>query len=799
MAHIDRIKVGNDTHLIEPILYVTPSLSESAYSVTLNNFELVTGVAIQAKFTVTNPANATLNVSSSGNKAIHYNGAAITGGLIKVNHIYTLIYDGSVWCITGDISEAAKPQLRTYRSNTNVQLPLVGLNAVANIISNYNTTTSITSGSYGNMYGAIPENAAKLATINPSTGAITVPGGIIGNLTGTVNGYTINANVPSGAVFTDTHRPISIGGTQILGNNITTLDLIAGSHISLTNNGGAVTIANTMTAADLGLSSAMHFIGISSTNITDGGDEAPTISNLDNYTPVNGDVVLYGDDEFVWANSIWRALGSSSSFLTGYISYGKIIVGNDSSTTGYVQAINGNESLTIRASNDWIVLTATNSSTTDEDEIKIAHSSSGVTAGSYGNSSDQEPEASDTFNVPYITVDTAGHITAAANYTVKIPLQDKVKQTGVTTSSDFPILFKNSANTDDETNEVKFGKATNKDITVNPSTGTITASIFAGNATTATSWAAEQTVYVDLESSGTDSILTGGQSIAQVLKVNGTLPIGNGGTGTSTAPTQYGVIYGNSNNNIPYYASTAAGNTGNVFIAQTNGAPIWYTGLSLESTTSNNVTSYSANFSGTVSITGAATLTGNVGIGTDPDNNYKLTINGSTKIVYVSNSTTNCIACIDLDISGTNPTVNLYPFTTNMGTLGLPNTSTNSSQDNSHRWAGLYIGTADTYGDAYTPVYWNNGVPCAVPPVQYIEWTIAEDTTGITLHNPAFSSSTYVLQLVITSGEENLKDNLTWSTSSGELTLSANKQVTDDVTGYAIVARGEPLTNIINN
>jgi len=31
-----------------------------------------------------------------------------------------------------------------------------------------------------------------------------------------------------------------------------------------------------------------------------------------------------------------------------------------------------------------------------------------------------------------------------------------------------------------------------------------------------------------------------------------------------------------------------------------------------------------------------------------------------------------------------------------------------------YKWQKLYIGTADSYGDAYTPVYWNDGVPTAV-------------------------------------------------------------------------------------
>lgn len=45
---------------------------------------------------------------------------------------------------------------------------------------------------------------------------------------------------------TDTHRPIKVNGTEILGNNITALDLTAGSNITLSNLGGVVTINATV-------------------------------------------------------------------------------------------------------------------------------------------------------------------------------------------------------------------------------------------------------------------------------------------------------------------------------------------------------------------------------------------------------------------------------------------------------------------------------------------------------------------------------------------------------------------------
>ena len=63
------------------------------------------------------------------------------------------------------------------------------------------------------------------------------------------SGFTIGTSVPSGALFTDTntHRPIQVNGTEVLGNNTTALNLKAGSNVSVTNSSGTVTIAATDT------------------------------------------------------------------------------------------------------------------------------------------------------------------------------------------------------------------------------------------------------------------------------------------------------------------------------------------------------------------------------------------------------------------------------------------------------------------------------------------------------------------------------------------------------------------------
>lgn len=70
-----------------------------------------------------------------------------------------------------------------------------------------------------------------------------------------------------------------------------------------------------VTAADLGLTNALHFIGVSTTEIKDEGTETPTISGWTGPL-VAGDVVLYGENEFVWDGSKWEELGEASSITS---------------------------------------------------------------------------------------------------------------------------------------------------------------------------------------------------------------------------------------------------------------------------------------------------------------------------------------------------------------------------------------------------------------------------------------------------------------------------------------------------
>lgn len=72
--------------------------------VALAGFKLVTGARVVVRFTVTNTAaSPTLNVNSTGAKAIQYRNAAITAGHLAANRVYEFVYDGSAYELIGDV------------------------------------------------------------------------------------------------------------------------------------------------------------------------------------------------------------------------------------------------------------------------------------------------------------------------------------------------------------------------------------------------------------------------------------------------------------------------------------------------------------------------------------------------------------------------------------------------------------------------------------------------------------------------------------------------------------------------
>ena len=188
--------------------------------------------------------------------------------------------------------------------------------------------------------------------------------------------------------------------------------------------------------------------------------------------------------------------------------------------------------------------------------------------------------------------------------------------------------------------------------------------------------------------------------------------------------------------------------------------------------------------------------------------------NGNTDTLYVNGTT---------GLNG-NATItgNLIPSSTNTYTLGIGAGNT-EPPTNPFRWQKLYIGTADSYGDddndanhnivpiywndgvptplsssvgdAYTPVYLNGGSITKVTPIQYCGFTIGSGKTGVRLSHAAFTGDSYVLQIVITSGESNLNSAINWGSFAGYIELTC-ATTSNKVNGYILVSRGGALSDV---
>ena len=189
-----------------------------------------------------------------------------------------------------------------------------------------------------------------------------------------------------------------------------------------------------------GLGNPTHFLGASSTAITDGGTQKPTINSVE-VTPNAGDIVVYSNGEFIWSGTTWIELGdlsglgdlaykdSASGSITPTGTVSKPTFTGSSSTVTITAADNtsGNyqpkgtvskptfsgTAATISSSATYtpagsVSLTKTNKTTT------VSAASSGTTTYTPGG----------TVGTPTISVKTAGSTTTIKNPTSKTVVTD---------------------------------------------------------------------------------------------------------------------------------------------------------------------------------------------------------------------------------------------------------------------------------------------------------------------------------------------------------------------------------------
>lgn len=150
--------------------------------VTCTGFRLYTGAEITVKFTVTNTAaSPTLNVNSTGAKAIYYRGGAISAGYLAANRTYKFMYNGTQYELVGDVDTNSDYKVTQTNTTDNADYRIL-LSANAN-----DTTETSTSKKSTNL------------KFNPSTGNLTAI-----KFTGNLNGNASSATTANNALLLKT-------------------------------------------------------------------------------------------------------------------------------------------------------------------------------------------------------------------------------------------------------------------------------------------------------------------------------------------------------------------------------------------------------------------------------------------------------------------------------------------------------------------------------------------------------------------------------------------------------------------
>lgn len=653
MAYINKVDVDGSHYLIEPTLYVTPSKTTgtNTYTATLDSFALVSGVAVQAKFSATNSetsSTTTLNINSTGDKNIYYLGSAVGTNWIKEGIIYTLVYNGTQWAVAGEAYDLTHyiwyGVCGTSASTRNKDVSITGIDGpTIGLCIRVKFT-------YAQTYNGEP----KLNLNN--TGAIIISGG---SQYDWAAGQTVDFiyDGTSWLMLDHNHATTTYWGLTKLSGNADD-DTIAATAKSVYDL--KTTVNNLLAEND-----ALTFHGILDSTIANDNDTTHEYKNV----PVSG----YS------AGWVYK-VAADGTYAGKTCEVGDLVIAITDASSNQ-SSVNNNHWIVIQSNVDSALFKGSNIFV--DEQILIADGTNGKVK--------------------------ASGFTIATSVPVSALFTDElVKQTALSANHEYNLLISAVQSTlinSGDTNEAAY----DTNITVNPYTHTITAANFAGNASTATAWASNQTVYVELSTSGTDSILSGGSSSAQVLKVNGTLGIGNGGTGNTTFT-----------NNCLIFATTS------------NSVQFLTTGQSKHYIDDNGI---ALNLSALTS-------------------GYVLEVGGKTKLNN------------DMDITG-----DIAPTATNQYNLGIGGSS-------AIRWKALFLGTSDSYGDPYTPIYWNSGVPAPVSTIQQASFSLTTANSGVQKIGSSTNvdSDAQVVEIVVTSGHSHLLSTIQWSVTTDALNGN-NKQI----------------------
>lgn len=362
------------------------------------------------------------------------------------------------------------------------------------------TVSASTTGVYLNLIeNSTVRNYHQLA----GAGGITIGAGENGKITftgkaGTVTSVGVTANGGLTTSITN-NGAITTSGTIGIATGGVTNAMLANDWIKI----GTVTkhLGETFELSDLGIARAMNFIGITKTALTDGATtatlEAKTTGSLSKTTGfVLGDVVLYGDAEYIWTGSAWELLGDETAYALK--SSAVTNVAWDGTNNKLTKTINGSTSDVVTISTIKTALAL------DKADVGLGSvtNHAQVTSLQWDSSNKKityKVSEGTAQNVVSFVQGSNVTLTGAANQLTIAAANTKVTQNvlGTTDTNTYPLLvsaYKTTENTSTTATTVNRVAA----IYVQPSTGTINATKFAGDGSELTNVAASSVEWANV-------------------------------------------------------------------------------------------------------------------------------------------------------------------------------------------------------------------------------------------------------------------------------------------------------------
>lgn len=175
-----------------------------------------------------------------------------------------------------------------------------------------------------------PNSAGTLALTSDIPTIPTIPslsgGSAAANDATVVGGVTVNGHAVSVG-----KKTITGAGTVSVTGSTTGITITGSAHPTSLKNPHSLTFGSKsydgssgqeITAADLGLGAALKYKGITTTNVVDDRTTANVTIDSKTHTPSTGDVVFYGNKEFVWNGSKWEELGYANTLTLNQVTTG---------------------------------------------------------------------------------------------------------------------------------------------------------------------------------------------------------------------------------------------------------------------------------------------------------------------------------------------------------------------------------------------------------------------------------------------------------------------------------------------